>query len=216
LIVVPYDGLRRPSEISIENILLWVRLYDLPPAMMKEDFTRKLASQLGRYVTMDTRYPSYMRVRVEYPLSKALQPSLPVKIKGRGTMVITLRYENVPHFYFTCGCIGHAAMNCEEGEPMDQDIRFGEELRASPPRRVQQISTKQFTTRVSRSLFQVGARTLMQVAVSSQVESAAQDRDDKEATSHRNNLDQEHQDENQSVEGFQSLYLLSSWIVSRT
>jgi hypothetical protein len=70
VIVVQYDGLRRPSEISIENILPWVRLYDLPCAMMKEDFTRKLAGQLGHYVIMDTTYPDYMSIRVEYPYQK--------------------------------------------------------------------------------------------------------------------------------------------------
>jgi hypothetical protein len=66
-------------------------------------------------------------------MSKALQPSMTVKIKGRGTMVISLRYENVPHFCFHCGCTGHAAVNYEQGEPEDRGVRFGEELCASPP-----------------------------------------------------------------------------------
>jgi hypothetical protein len=38
-------------------------------------------------------------------------------------------------------------MNCDEGEPEDHGIRFGEELRASPPRRVQENSVKQMSTR---------------------------------------------------------------------
>jgi hypothetical protein len=36
LIVVHYDGMTRPSEVCIDSIGLWVRLYDLPPVMMKE------------------------------------------------------------------------------------------------------------------------------------------------------------------------------------
>jgi hypothetical protein len=36
LIVVHYDGSIRPSEVKIDTIQLWVRLYDLPAAMMKE------------------------------------------------------------------------------------------------------------------------------------------------------------------------------------
>jgi hypothetical protein len=35
LIVVHHDGLCRPSEIKIQTIGLWIRFYDLPPAMMK-------------------------------------------------------------------------------------------------------------------------------------------------------------------------------------
>jgi hypothetical protein len=34
LIVVYYDGLLIPSEINIHSLGLWVRFYDLPPAMM--------------------------------------------------------------------------------------------------------------------------------------------------------------------------------------
>jgi hypothetical protein len=68
--------------------------------MMKEDFVRRLGGQLGKFISMDTRYPGYMRIRLNYPLKKALVPEMKVKIKGRGAMVITLRYENVPHFCF--------------------------------------------------------------------------------------------------------------------
>jgi hypothetical protein len=53
---------------------------------------------------MDSRYQGYLHVRVDFPLQKALQPSLTVRIKRRGAMVIALRYENVPHFCFHCGC----------------------------------------------------------------------------------------------------------------
>jgi hypothetical protein len=54
-------------------------------------------------------------------------------------MPITLMYENVPHLCFSCGCIGHAAMNYEEASSEEQGIHYGEELRASPPRRVKAI-----------------------------------------------------------------------------
>jgi hypothetical protein len=104
LIVVHYDGLTRPSEVCIESLALWVRFYDLPPAMMKEDFARQLGGQLGKFISMDTRYPGYMCIRLNYPLKKALVPEMKVKIKGRGAMVITLRYENVPHFCFHRPC----------------------------------------------------------------------------------------------------------------
>jgi hypothetical protein len=35
LIFVNYNGLTRPSEIKIQSIGLWVRLYNPPPTMMK-------------------------------------------------------------------------------------------------------------------------------------------------------------------------------------
>jgi hypothetical protein len=116
LIIVHYDRLTRPSEVRVESIGLWVRFLDLPLAMME------------CFVKMDARYPSYLQVRLEYPLNRALQPYLTVKIKGRGAMAISLRYENVLHFCFHCGCMGHAAINCEDGEPDDCGVRYVEEL----------------------------------------------------------------------------------------
>jgi hypothetical protein len=109
LIVVHYDGLERPSKVRIESIALWVRLYDLPPVMMKEAIARQLGGQVGNFIEMDVRYLGYMSVRVDFPLSKALVPRLKSKIKGNGITATDVRYENVPHFCFTCGRLGHAA-----------------------------------------------------------------------------------------------------------
>jgi hypothetical protein len=40
LLLVHYIGLVRLSEVKIESIPLWVRLYDLPGAMMKEAYEK--------------------------------------------------------------------------------------------------------------------------------------------------------------------------------
>jgi hypothetical protein len=84
LILVHYDGLCRSSEVRINTFQVWVCFYDLPPMMMKEAFAKQLGGQIGTYIRMDNRYPSYLRVRVEFSLSKALVPSLKVEVKGRG------------------------------------------------------------------------------------------------------------------------------------
>jgi hypothetical protein len=69
-------------------------------------------------------------------------------------MMITLRYENVSHLYFSCGRIGHVAVNCDDTVEV-QEVAYGEELRASPPRRTKEIMVKPSATRVARLLFQV-------------------------------------------------------------
>jgi hypothetical protein len=96
-----------------------------------------------------------MRIRVIYPLEKPLQPELKVKIRGRGVMPIMLRYENVPYFCFSCRMMGHAAANCEMGDAENQGICFGEELRASPPRRARDILVHALAPQVARPLFQL-------------------------------------------------------------
>jgi hypothetical protein len=69
-------------------------------------------------------------------------------------MVITLRYENVPHFCFSCGWIDHAAADCDDIVEV-QGVVYGEELRASPPRCTKEIMVKPSTSRVVRPLFHV-------------------------------------------------------------
>jgi hypothetical protein len=63
-----------------------------------------------------------------------------VKLQGRESMPIILRYENVPFFCFSCGHIGHSVMNFIVDSSDGLEIKFGEELCASPPRRVMEIS----------------------------------------------------------------------------
>jgi hypothetical protein len=124
---------------SFRSIDLWVRLYNLPTAMMKPSIAQQLGGQLGEVLKFDCRFPGYLRIRERYPLGKPLGPSLAVKVKGRGQMVIALKYENVPHFCFSCGRIGHAATNCEDNSETHGMV-YGEELRASPPRRTKEIT----------------------------------------------------------------------------
>jgi hypothetical protein len=93
---------------------------------------------------------------VEFPLAKALVPSITVRVKGRGMMNIMIHYEDVPHFCFVCGRMGHVALNCEEDGTGDGSVKFGEDLRASPPKRVREINMKQVSPRVVRPLFQAG------------------------------------------------------------
>jgi hypothetical protein len=90
LIVVHYDGLVRPSKVRIQSIGLWIWLYDMPPAMMKPSVAGLLGRQIGKFVKVDCRYLCYLRVQVEFPLSKPLMLELTVKVKGRGQMLIVL------------------------------------------------------------------------------------------------------------------------------
>jgi hypothetical protein len=41
LIVRHYDGCTKPSEVRITSIALWIRHYDLPQTMMKENFAQQ-------------------------------------------------------------------------------------------------------------------------------------------------------------------------------
>jgi hypothetical protein len=90
LIVVSYDGFSPPSPVEINTIGLWVRFYDMPLALRKEEYAHKLGKHLGEVQRADLSYPNYVRVRVMFPLANALVPETKVRIRGRGDMKVTI------------------------------------------------------------------------------------------------------------------------------
>jgi hypothetical protein len=133
------DEFVRPSEVAMESINLWVWFYDLPKVMMKEQVARKLGESLGNVLRVDTTFPTYLRVRIVFSLAKLLVPEIKMKIKGRGDMPVIVRYENVPHFCFGYGRLGHADRECPDVNIGEDCLRFGVESRASPPKRSKQV-----------------------------------------------------------------------------
>lgn len=136
LIVVNYDGFSRLSEIVIDSIPLWIRIYDMPVAMMKkESFVSALGAKVGRVMEIGEEVKDFKRVRVDFALADALKPSVRIKVKDRGFMEFEVKYEDVPYFCFCCGRIGHSERECPEEDLSLESARFGVGLRASPFKR---------------------------------------------------------------------------------
>ena len=114
VIFVPYDRVQRISEVVIESIALWVRIYDIPVPMSTDGFERALGTKLGRVIEVGKAIQNYKRVRVDFPLAKPLRQVIEQKVKGKGSMVFMVKYENIPHFCFGCGRIGHAQEECPD------------------------------------------------------------------------------------------------------
>uniref|UniRef100_K3YY50 CCHC-type domain-containing protein n=1 Tax=Setaria italica TaxID=4555 RepID=K3YY50_SETIT len=132
LIIVRYDGFTRLSDVVIESIPLWVCLYDILIGMMTDSFVRALGSKIGGVMEIGEAVRDFKRVRVNFPLANALQPSVHIRVKGHGVMVFLVKHEGVPHFCFTCGRIGHADRECPDEVHGDGGVRYGTKLRASP------------------------------------------------------------------------------------
>jgi hypothetical protein len=82
--LVAIDEFVRPSEVDMEAINMWVRFCDPLKALLKEQFARKLSVSLGSVVSVDTSLPTYLRVRVSFPLAKPLVSEIRMKVKARG------------------------------------------------------------------------------------------------------------------------------------
>jgi hypothetical protein len=132
IIIMRYDGLTKLSEVVIESIPLWVRIYDIPVAMMTTPFVSALGAKIGKVLEVGEAVKDFKRVRVDFALGDSLKKEVSIKVRGRGVMEFVVKYENVPHFCFICGRIGHAGRECPDEDLEEEGERFGIELRASP------------------------------------------------------------------------------------
>ncbi|KAF8711079.1 hypothetical protein HU200_029084 [Digitaria exilis] len=132
VIFVPYDGLQRFSEVVIESIALWIRVYDILERLMLDGFVRSLGNKVGKVLEIAEARMDYKRVKVDFPLDKPIVAVVKRKVQGRGIMEFNVRYENIPHFCFLCERIGHADRECPDEAEMEGGVKFGTALRCSP------------------------------------------------------------------------------------
>ena len=124
----------RLSEVTIESIGLWIRIYDVP-VDMTDGFVRALGGKVGRVVLVGDAVQDYKRVKIDFSLAKTIMHTVQQKVRGHGTLEFAVRYENIPFFCFWCGRIGHDKRECPEEIPEVGGVRFGEALRCSPQKR---------------------------------------------------------------------------------
>ena len=135
VIFVPYDGIRRFSDVVINSIALWVRIYDIPETMMTDGFARALGANLGRVLEVGQAIQNYKRVKVDFPLEKAIQYTVEKKVRGYGLLSFSVKYENIPDFCFGCGRIGHDKDECPDEDCGGDGNNFGKALRCSPQKK---------------------------------------------------------------------------------
>jgi hypothetical protein len=135
VIVVHYDGLTRYSSVAIETIPLWIRIYDIPIAMLTNAFVSALGTKVGRVMEVGEAVKDFQRIRMEFALGDPLKGTVCIRVRGHGVMEFLVKYENVPYFCFGCGRIGHAERECPDEDLHEEGVKFGSELRPSPFKR---------------------------------------------------------------------------------
>lgn len=161
LIVVRYDGFTRLSDVVIDSIPLWIRIYDIPVAMqLRSAFMSALGAKVGRVLEIGEAAKDFKRVKVDFNLANVLKPSVQIKVKGMGPMEFEVKYEDVPFFCFWCGRIGHSVRECPEEDLSADEVRFGIDLRASPFKRAvgRQIAIYKSVPAAKRGLNFAGAQ----------------------------------------------------------
>ncbi|KAE8818160.1 hypothetical protein D1007_04033 [Hordeum vulgare] len=113
-----FDPALKPSEICFDTLSLWVRFQNLPFGLMNDDRGKALASTLGKVERMDVddkgrAWGDYLRVRISVDVNQPLMRCVSVfSQKRRVTDVFHVKYERLPLFCFSCGCVGHSSVVC--------------------------------------------------------------------------------------------------------
>ena len=94
-----------------------------------------LGVKIGRVLQVGNAVQDYKRVKVDFPLAKPLMHYVEHKVKCQGLMQFLVKYENVPHFCFGCGRIGHSQRECPDEEMTEGGVRYGKELCCSPQKK---------------------------------------------------------------------------------
>jgi hypothetical protein len=100
--------------------------------MMTTQFVSPLGAKIGRVLEVGEAVKDFKRVRMDFALGDSLKKEVTIKVRERGDMAFLVKYENVPHFCFICGRIGHAGKECPDEELEEKGERFNIVLRASP------------------------------------------------------------------------------------
>ncbi|XP_074314641.1 uncharacterized protein LOC141649868 [Silene latifolia] len=82
-----------------------------------------------------------IRIRILIDVRHPLKAVVPIRVKEGRIIHFDVKYERLPIFCYGCGTIGHGEKDCEHGPyDDDDDLLFGEWLRASPWKIVKTVS----------------------------------------------------------------------------
>lgn len=100
--------------------------------MITEGFARALGAKISRVLEVGQAVNNYKRVRVNFPLDKAIMHTVQQKVRGHGEMEFMVKYENMPYFCFGYGYIGHDQRECPDESRTGGGVHFSKALRCSP------------------------------------------------------------------------------------
>ncbi|KAK8684373.1 hypothetical protein V6N13_040403 [Hibiscus sabdariffa] len=137
--IEPYNPDWHAVDFSFTNMVIWVRVYQLPLRAMNGSMGLQLGATIGKAIGVDHRveggnFGEFLRIKVSIDITKPLRRCILLgNGQGRKPSPCPLKYERLPRFCYHCGLLGHDLAACST-KPPDLDVRklqYGSWLRVS-------------------------------------------------------------------------------------
>ncbi|KAE8766970.1 hypothetical protein D1007_61738 [Hordeum vulgare] len=157
VILAEFRDCMRPDEVQFDRLSLWARVPNLPYNLRNATWGKLIAQQIDKDATsvQFDHVGGYLRARVSIEVKKPLRRWILItSAKRKKTDLYDIQYEQVPHFCFSCGRLGHSELFCPNPGPRDEngELQFGPKLRAPEEKKKPvsgESSSKEHTTRTS-------------------------------------------------------------------
>ncbi|KAE8799379.1 hypothetical protein D1007_25319 [Hordeum vulgare] len=140
VILEDFESHIQPSELKFDRLQVWARVMNLPYNLKTSGRGLAIAKQIDANATVVEVDPAggYLRARVMITVEKLLRRWILItSAKRKQTDCYDIQYENIPHFCFSCGRLGHSDIFCPTPGTRDENgaLPFKPSLRAPVDRK---------------------------------------------------------------------------------
>jgi hypothetical protein len=135
VILSEFEDCMKPSELKFGRLQLWARIKNLHFNLREKKWWLPIAHQIDK-TTKDVQFDDvggFLRARVTVQIANPLRRWILIDSARRKCRdMYEVQYEQIPHFCFSCGRIGHADLLCPSPGSRDSNgnLPFGKDLRA--------------------------------------------------------------------------------------
>lgn len=106
-----------PHLVTLQEVDIWVQIYDIPKGFMSETILKNIGDSFGRYIKSDPSnfnniWKDHVRIRVTMNIDKPLKRRMKLKRDANNWNWVNFKYERLSSFCFVCGIIGHSDRDC--------------------------------------------------------------------------------------------------------